>query len=442
MPVSACRPTPRMLALAMRFVAPHLLGAFCVALLGLACAGTPDGSGDAGDGADASGMVRDGGVASSSSSTAQSASDPGGRSSSTPVPGSSSAWASSSTGAGSSLTAASSNAEPLDAGSTDDAAGAVDAAVEDAGTEEEDGGRDAGGTADARWVMPPRDVCPGNYAQPVRAGALQEPALVETSGVVASPTVDGLLWMHNDSGDNARVFGMGTQGEALGTLLIPEVLVDLEDIAAAPCPDGLGPCLWLADTGNNALDRTDLSVVAVLEPPLSDATPFGQLSATVTWRFPVQYPEGVNVDSEALVVTPDGAEVFVFEKVDGAQSRMFGAPAPSVDGEPLVFTEVGRFTAPGVGLVAHGKDITAADLHPTGTRLVMRVYTGVYEWRFAAGATVRDLPSLGASVVTLGPFTEQQGEAVAYDHAGTGLFTVSEDRNQMPGQPLNRYACP
>ncbi len=289
--------------------------------------------------------------------------------------------------------------------------------------------------------MPQRATCPGSYGTPTTAGPLADPGLVETSGVVASPSLPGLLWMHNDSGDNARVFAVGTNGAALGTLALGTTVDDVEDIAAAPCPGAVGPCLYLADTGNNTLDRTNLAVFAVLEPPLTGAGPFGAMDATVVWRFPVVYPAGAPVDCEALVVTPDGRTAFLFEKINGGLARLFSGPLPTTDGAALNLTLLGTFQAPGFTFVDHGTDITAADLHPSGTRLLMRVYTGIYEYRFAAGGGVPDVLTLAPALVTLGPLTEPQGEAVGYSSDGTGLFSVSEDRMQQPGQPLHQYAC-
>ena len=94
--------------------------------------------------------------------------------------------------------------------------------------------------------MNPLAQCSGTIDTPEVAGALDDDDLVETSGIVASPTHPGVLWAHND-GDDARLFAMTTTGESLGTLIVNIEADDLEDLAAAPCPDLLGACFRIHD---------------------------------------------------------------------------------------------------------------------------------------------------------------------------------------------------
>ena len=42
---------------------------------------------------------------------------------------------------------------------------------------------------------------------------------------------------------------------------------------------------------------------------------------------------------------------------------------------------------------------------------------------------------------TYGPLSEPQGEAIAYDASGTGLWTVSEDPEGEEPQPLHHFRC-
>ena len=58
-----------------------------------------------------------------------------------------------------------------------------------------------------------------------------------------------------------------------------------------------------------------------------------------------------------------------------------------------------------------------------------------------AEARAASLDGLEPSTVTLGPFSEPQGEAIAYDEAGTGVWTISEDPKDVTTQPLHHFAC-
>lgn len=292
----------------------------------------------------------------------------------------------------------------------------------------------------SQWSMPAREVCPGAYADPAEVGPLADPALVETSGIIASPSNPGILWLHNDSGDGPVLYATGTDGASIGRVVVTGVdWPDLEDIAAAPCPHRSGPCLWAADTGNNTHDRTDLAVYALEEPRLAGRVPFGEMNAGRVWRFPIAYPDDT-VDSEALAVESDASAFYLFEKVDAAKTRLFRASGPFTEDQPVALEEIARFAAPGVA-ISKGTMITAADLHPSGQRLLLRVYTGVFEYRFGPGQGMADIAVAERVTVAFGPFDEPQGEAVAYDESGAGLFTVSEDREGRPGQPLHWYGC-
>jgi hypothetical protein len=119
------------------------------------------------------------------------------------------------------------------------------------------------------------DVCTGSLPAPV-AISIVNGAVVEASGIVASPTTPGLLWLHNDSGDDAQLYAVATDGPFLGTVMLPGVTaIDLEDLAAGPCPDGSGACLWVADVGDNDNTRATVAVYAAAEPAVDITTVFG-----------------------------------------------------------------------------------------------------------------------------------------------------------------------
>lgn len=280
------------------------------------------------------------------------------------------------------------------------------------------------------------------YALPPREVEVREPELIEVSGLVASRAHPGVLWAHNDSGDRARVFAIGVDGAALGELAVPASMVDAEDLAIAPCPDaaagGAPWCLWIADTGDNTRSRADAALIAVAEPEVGPDAPLGQAVAPRAWRFPVRYPASVSVDVEALAIA--GGRVILFEKVDAASARVFAASLPAVDGDGIELAELAILASPGVP-ITYGQMITGADLHPLGDRLALRVYTGVYEYRLPAGSGLEDLARAERVEVTLGPLSERQGEAIAYDPREGGLWTMSEDPDLQATQPLHRFDC-
>ena len=174
---------------------------------------------------------------------------------------------------------------------------------------------------------------------------------------------------------------------------------------------------------------------------MSKSKPLGTSQASRVWTFPVTYPKGVVLDVESLIVTPNASAIWIFEKVDGDRARIFSYAGPFVDRQTLSFAQVGTLTSPGIA-IAKGKMITGADIHPSGERVLIRVYTGVYEYRLTGGQTIADLDAAQRVAVDPLPLAEKQGEAVAYDEQGTGVWTISEDPNGKATQPLHHYACP
>ncbi|MBR57677.1 MAG: hypothetical protein CMH54_06415 [Myxococcales bacterium] len=275
-----------------------------------------------------------------------------------------------------------------------------------------------------------------NAATPTEMATLQTAVLAEASGMVASYSNPNILWMHNDSGDAANLYAISTDGTLVATVEIPGVSpVDIEDIARATCPDGEGSCLWVADIGNNNQDRDVLDIHVAEEIDLSVSN---IPSPTRTWRYQYRYPHDP-VDSEALVVAPDGSRLWIFEKVDGPNARVYALENPQ---EETVATLSIVATIPSPGLaIPYGRMITAADLHPSGQRLLIRVYTGSWEYRFDSSLDFENLGAIEPLTVALGPLTEAQGEAICYDNPGTGLWTVSEDPEGAGHQPLHHYPC-
>ena len=296
------------------------------------------------------------------------------------------------------------------------------------------------------WTVPSREVCAHEYAAfPSDEGALQDEALIETSGVVASRSHPGVLWMHNDSGDSARLFALRTDGTSLGRLVIRDAeFKDAEDIAAAPCPDLGGACLYVADTGDAGGERgADLMIYAVLEPDVTPDKPLPEdAAAERVWRLPITVPGGP-ANIEAIAVAPDATGIYLYEKREDAPARIFMYPAPWTVDEPFTLIESGRFNSPGVGLVERGRLVTGASMHPSGTRILLRSYTGIFEYRFdtGRGGNPGDLASIEPLTVALGPLSEPQGEAVGYDEAGTGIWSVSESPDKEPGQVLHHFSC-
>ncbi len=259
---------------------------------------------------------------------------------------------------------------------------------------------------------PPDNGACSEYAIPVEQAVVSLEGISEISGIAVSRRNPNIFWIHEDSGGEAEVYGISRTGELLVTLQLEDVSnIDWEDIAVGPC--GESSCVFVADTGDNTEDRDSISILRFEEPLLAE----GESTLTIVPEvFEVVYPDGPQ-DAEALVVPSDGLPVLLTKREDGL-SRVY--QLPQFDNEEAVtlrfFTEL-VVGAPTDGLFS---SVTAADILPDDSRLLIRTYFFGLEYELSA---LQDLAT--ATPRELEVAIEPQGEAIAYEPSG-GYWQISE----------------
>ncbi len=275
---------------------------------------------------------------------------------------------------------------------------------------------------------PARGRCPG-HTPPVARGRVTESAIDEASGLVASRSQAGVLWVHNDSGDSPRVFALSDEGRLAGTFSVTGASAfDWEDIAIARRGEVWD--LLVGDLGDNATARADVVVYRFEEPRIVAGAPptVRATAAATTLRF--RYGDGAAHDAEALAVDPRGGDLYVVTKETRRPAVIFRARAPFDSGG--VLERVGEVDV-GAG---HGKGhrVTAADVSADGRWILLRTYLKLLLFERREGEQVAT--ALGRAPCELPPPGEPQGEAAAFSQDGRGVFTTSE----LTGQPLHFVA--
>jgi hypothetical protein len=254
-------------------------------------------------------------------------------------------------------------------------------------------------------------------------GQLDDAALAEVSGVVASSTLPDVFFVHNDSGDSARFFAIDGTGHRLATYKVSgATAVDWEDIARGPCP--AKSCIYLADIGDNNLNRGTYTVYRVPEPATA-------ADATVTAEaLPFTYPDGSH-NAETLLVHPVTGQLVIVTKVSAGASSIYAFPLPLTPGSSVMLSKVGQVTAP-----TGDARFTGGDVHPQGAGVLLRSYTNIFYYAMSKGSSIAN--ALAGAPCTLPAPSEAQGEAVGWLSSGSGYVTVSE------GVGANEYriACP
>ena len=240
----------------------------------------------------------------------------------------------------------------------------------------------------------------------------------EASGLAVSRRHAGVLWTHNDSGNETVLFAVDAMGQARGRVRVPSRTRDWEDLSAGPCRpvDGTqgepGDCLYIADIGDNDVARRNVQVLRVPEP---------ELDAARTARpdvFTLTYPDGPH-NAEALFVV-DGTFFIVTKDRRG---MLYRSTTPLIEPGGMRLERVGE-----LGLAG----ITDAETSRDGQSVVVRTSGEVAVYRTAALAggpgKVRPTSDDGSirpmARIPIGSLREPQGEGVALD--GDVLYLASE----------------
>ncbi|MDG2264517.1 MAG: hypothetical protein P8L47_00175 [Candidatus Marinamargulisbacteria bacterium] len=230
------------------------------------------------------------------------------------------------------------------------------------------------------------------------------PAIInEASGMVASVQNPELLWVHNDSGDAARLFGIRPNGSIVVELNFPEInAVDWEDIAL----DRTTGFIYIGDIGDNFGIRKTKTIYRFKEPIIKAQTPRHQSIQSVdTLTF--KYPDGRR-DAETLFVY-DGA-LIVISKRDQAP-HVYQLPL-NFDNDSVVAIALGTLA---YRVNADVDRIVAGDSQ--GDHIALRSANRILLWH-GRNALLNEQPKVVDYPI------EPQGESLALDTHG--LYTVSE----------------
>ncbi len=270
------------------------------------------------------------------------------------------------------------------------------------------------------------------FGSPTVMGTVGSMAIAETSGLVASRKNPGVLWVHNDSGDSARVFALSTDGALLAIYNLTDAsATDWEDIALGPGPEPGTDYLYIADIGDNGKTRPFVTVYRVAEPEVDPGGSGEEIDISGAVALEFEYADGPH-NAETLLSDPLTGDLYVVTKSStGGVSRVFPFPFPQSGSSRTVLTEVTSFQLEGASMF--DRIATGGDISPDGVAIVVRTYTQASLWLRAGGQTVVEALSAPACPVPLA--AEPQGEAIAFEPDGGAYLTTSE----FTSQPIYRH---
>lgn len=265
------------------------------------------------------------------------------------------------------------------------------------------------------------------YGPPTGITKIKIESVTESSGLVASRTLPGAYWTHNDSGGGPFIYAFNTRGNSLAVFRVTEAGArDWEDISIGPGPQANKSYLYIGDIGDNSAARADIVVYRVLEPDLKSAnkgsTKARPLTTASAEAIRLKYPDG-KYDAETLLVHPTTGNLYILTKALFANPVVYEATAPLTPGKTITMKRIGEVRIPSI----FGGAITGGSVSPDGQRVALCDYFSGYELVLPARSkNFNDIWKEKMTGFDLGKRT--QGEAIAYRLDGNALLATSEGR--------------
>jgi hypothetical protein len=256
------------------------------------------------------------------------------------------------------------------------------------------------------------------YSTTQRMAQVNDPAIREASGLVASQQWPGVYWTLNDSGNGAAVFAFDQDGGPLGTYRVPGAgNVDWEALQLGPDGEG-GHALYVGDIGDNDHQRRRLSIYRFPEPePVAGGV---TEPATV---FTFSYP-GLYHNTEAMLVHPVTGEVVLITRETSGLSLIFRLPLP-LDSENLMVAELVDVVDIR-GFDAVSNQVTDATISSDGRHVALRTYASILVFDVPEKTELDSIWAQQPRVYRLadGP----KGEGLTFKLGTDDLMSVGEER--------------
>jgi hypothetical protein len=261
------------------------------------------------------------------------------------------------------------------------------------------------------------------YLPPTKLADLEDQAIYESSGLVASRTSPGSYWTHNDAGNEPFIYAFDSQGRSRGVWRVTGATSDdWEDMSTGPGPKPNTNYLYIGDIGDNSGTRSEIVIYRIPEPVIPNTTTVSERpnATEAAEAIRLRYPDGSH-DSEALLVHPRTGRIYLVVKEKSTQPGIYAADAPKVSGEVVTLTRIGEVDMTG----RSGALINGGAISPDGQRAALSDYTQGYEFVLPdANAAFDSIWKQPMRAVDLGK--RKHGETICYRLDGKALLATSE----------------
>ena len=270
-----------------------------------------------------------------------------------------------------------------------------------------------------------------SFSERLDMGAINNSKINEASGIASSKINPELIWVHNDSGDMARVYAIGLDGSYLGVLRLPGIIArDWEDMSLGPGPEDDTDYIYIGDIGDNFSKKNKKRIYRFKEPKLyidSLSIPFNIKINNVD-KITFTYPENKS-DSETLMIDPLTRDIHIITKRESSP-YIYTLPYPQSTSATIVADFTGNLTISPKQPYLMSDMIVAGDISRDGSMILIKTYYQII--------LINRDPELPFSSIikeeqtALDYIIEPQGESTCWSWDQSGYFTISEQSNDAP----------
>ena len=254
----------------------------------------------------------------------------------------------------------------------------------------------------------------------------------EASGIAVSHINEDVIWINNDSSDQAAIYAVSARGEHLATLNVSGIENnDWEDLATFNYKGD--NYILIADTGDNNSEATNYQLHFIKEPKLSQNQGIQKiLTAKPEWTINFAY-EDKSRDCESVAVDAINEQILLISKRE-IPHQLFTLPLKKEENKHLMMaTRLGKippFPTPlkqrlgKLDIMNYSNMPTAMDISADGLMAAVLTYSSAYlyfkkesdSWleTFSKEPKRVDFPTLN------------QGEAIGFDQSGENIYITSE----------------
>lgn len=272
---------------------------------------------------------------------------------------------------------------------------------------------------------------PPEFGERINMGVVENDKIDEASGLAASIKNRGVIWTHNDSGSENRIFALDSNGNNLAEYFLDGVTNrDWEDITLGPGPDDSKSYLYIGDIGDNNSQYSVKYIYRIEEPIVTvGQQPAVNIISNVD-IISFTYPDGER-DAETLMIDPVTKNLYVVSKRN-SKVRLYNLAYPQStqsEFEAEISAELSLPNDPEDNTPFNY--ITSGDISFDGREIMLKSYRNIYYWYRNAGETISSAMSSNEPFILpfVNSFDEVQCEAICWKpFDDRGYFTLSEEK--------------